>query len=403
MTIRKVELRELFHIGSSKRVLKSQWRSEGIPFYRGREITRLAVDGFVNNELFISEDSFKEYAEKYGVPKPGDIMITAIGTIGNSYIVREGDSFYFKDASVLWLKKISAVSSEFINLWLKSNFFLDQLDAGNGATVDTLTIKKLQSIFVSLPPPSEQKRIVAILDQAFEGIDKAIANTEKNLANARELFESHLQSVFTQQGDGWVKKTLGELSRINYGYTASASAAKVGPRFLRITDIQKNSVDWESVPYCPIEPADFPKFKLANGDIVFARTGATTGKSYLVKDPPDAVFASYLIRLRLNTKNLVPEFVNLYFKTHSYWNSIRSGVSGSAQGGFNATKLGELVIPFPQSSKEQQVIVSKLYALSAETSRLESIYQKKLIVLNELKQSLLNKAFSGKLTSDTVQ
>ena len=68
MTIRKVELRELFHIGSSKRVLKSQWRSEGIPIYRGREITRLAVDGFVNNELFISEDSFKEYAEKYGVP-----------------------------------------------------------------------------------------------------------------------------------------------------------------------------------------------------------------------------------------------------------------------------------------------------------------------------------------------
>lgn len=263
--------------------------------------------------------------------------------------------------------------------------------------------KLLKELEIDYPSIQEQKRIVAILDKAFGGIDMAIANTEKNLANARELFESHLQSVFTQQGDGWVKKTLGELSRINYGYTASASAAKVGPRFLRITDIQKNSVDWESVPYCPIEPADFPKFKLANGDIVFARTGATTGKSYLVKDPPDAVFASYLIRLRLNTKNLVPEFVNLYFKTHSYWNSIRSGVSGSAQGGFNATKLGELVIPFPQSSKEQQVIVSKLYALSAETSRLESIYQKKLIVLNELKQSLLNKAFSGKLTSDTVQ
>jgi len=203
-------------------------------------------------------------------------------------------------------------------------------------------LKELEVHFPKSLP--EQQRIVGILDEAFEGIATAKANAEKNRQNARALFESHLQSVFTQHGEGWVEKRLNELSKINYGYTESASVEKIGLKFLRITDIQNQSVDWESVPYCSIEANDFPKYKLSDGDIVFARTGATTGKSYLVKDTPKAVFASYLIRLQLNATDLLPEFVNLFFQTHTYWDNIRSGVSGSAQGGFNATKLGELII-----------------------------------------------------------
>jgi restriction endonuclease S subunit len=218
MKVNKAALDEIFNIGSSKRVLKSQWTTEGVPFYRGREITRLAENGYVDNELFIPEDLYSDYADKYGVPKSGDIVITAIGTIGNSYIVREGDKFYFKDASVLWLNKKADVSSEFINLWLKSPMFTDQLDVGNGATVDTLTIKKLQSVTINLPTHPEQQRIVAILDEAFDGIATAKANAEKNLQNARALFESYLQSVFIQRGEGWVDKPLSELCDIKHGF-----------------------------------------------------------------------------------------------------------------------------------------------------------------------------------------
>ena len=148
------KLSELYQIGSSKRVLKSEWKTEGVPFYRGREVTRLAADGFVDNELFISEKHFAELAKQYGVPKAGDIVITAIGTIGNSHVVRDSDRFYFKDASVLWMKRVTDVSSEFVNLWLKSPLFFDQLDRGNGATVDTLTIQKLQSVGLASPTPS---------------------------------------------------------------------------------------------------------------------------------------------------------------------------------------------------------------------------------------------------------
>ena len=95
------KLGELFRVGSSKRVLKSQWQLEGVPFYRGREITRLAADGLLQNELFISESLYEELSGQHGAPDADDIMVTAIGTIGNSYVVRKGDRFYFKDASVL--------------------------------------------------------------------------------------------------------------------------------------------------------------------------------------------------------------------------------------------------------------------------------------------------------------
>ncbi len=154
----------------------------------------------------------------------------------------------------------------------------------------------------------------------------------------------------------WEFKNLTMVSTINYGYTESASYEQVGPKFLRITDIQNDRVDWKSVPYCKIALEDVPKYRLASGDIVFARTGATTGKSYLVNNPPDAVFASYLIRLRVIDKKLLPEFVSLFFQTDSYWKSIKDGSAGSAQGGFNATKLGALSIPIPPISEQQRIV-----------------------------------------------
>jgi type I restriction enzyme, S subunit len=156
--------------------------------------------------------------------------------------------------------------------------------------------------------------------------------------------------------DGWEIRELGDVSAINYGYTESASTEPVGPRFLRITDIQDDHVNWESVPYCRIERADLPKYRLASGDIVFARTGATTGKSFLVGEPPEAVFASYLIRLRLLDKRLLPEFVSLFFQSEDYWKSIKDGSTGSAQGGFNATKLAALSIPIPPLREQQRII-----------------------------------------------
>jgi type I restriction enzyme S subunit len=194
-----VKLSDLFRVGSSKRVLKSDWKDAGVPFYRGREITRLSKTGFADNELFISEEHFKDLSAKYGVPVPGDIMVTAIGTIGNTYVVNERDRFYFKDASVLWLHKEAEVDSRFIDYWLKSDLFFDQLDRGNGATVDTLTIEKLSNVKLLLPSPEKQRDIVEKLDSSFDEIDllKVQIKIKKDYATA--LRQSLLSSAFTQE------------------------------------------------------------------------------------------------------------------------------------------------------------------------------------------------------------
>lgn len=196
----------------------------------------------------------------------------------------------------------------------------------------------------------------------------------------------------------WPVRKLSELSDISYGYTEKASIEPIGPKFLRITDIQNGSVDWSAVPYCKVDKDEHARHKLKNGDIVFARTGATTGKSCLISSPPDAVCASYLIRLRLRSAEMLPEYVSYYFGTKSYWDAISTGISGSAQGGFNASKLGELLIPVPPFA-EQQRIVDKLNVIGIETSKLEKRYREALESLAELKQAILQKAFSGDLTS----
>jgi type I restriction enzyme S subunit len=252
---------------------------------------------------------------------------------------------------------------------------------------------------IPLPPLAEQKRIVAILDEAFKGIDEAKANAEAKSKFTKTLFESHLQTIFTQQGAGWVERRLSELSQINYGYTESASPEKIGPHFLRITDIQDGVVDWSTVPYCSIDKADLPKYKLADGDIVFARTGATTGKSYLVSNPPDSIFASYLIRVQLSNKVILPEFLCLFFQTRSYWDVIRAGVSGSTQGGFNASKLGELTISYPASLNDQKVLIQRILEIQKDTLKAGKLMNQKIQALAEVRSTLLAQAFAGELTA----
>lgn len=195
--------------------------------------------------------------------------------------------------------------------------------------------------------------------------------------------------------EGWKIEKLGDVSKINYGYTEKASFKEVGPKFLRITDIQDNNVDWETVPFCKIEKSESPKYLLKDGDIVFARTGATTGKSFLIKKPPLAVFASYLIRLQiLDTSKLLPEYLILFFQTQTYWDNIAIGISGSAQGGFNASKLSELEIPIPPLP-EQQRIVSVLDEAFASIAQAKSNAERNLVNARELFWSVLQSSMSN--------
>jgi type I restriction enzyme S subunit len=205
------KLGDLYEITSSKRVFQSEWKRSGVPFYRAREIVLLAKQGFVDNELFISDEMYNQYSIKYGIPKEGDIMVTGVGTLGICYVVQKNDKFYFKDGNIIWLKKKNDINSQYVEYAFKSDLLRKQIDDAVGATVGTYTIIKAKNTLIPIPPRPEQQHIVAILNETFAAIAKAKANAEQNLRNAKELFESYLQSVFTNKGEDWEEKTLGEV------------------------------------------------------------------------------------------------------------------------------------------------------------------------------------------------
>jgi type I restriction enzyme S subunit len=142
--------------------------------------------------------------------------------------------------------------------------------------------------------------------------------------------------------------------RIDYGFTASADFSLKEPRLLRITDIQEGSVDWNHVPGCRITPEEEADKRLCAGDIVFARTGATTGKCFLIEHAPRAVFASYLIRLR-TTDEILPHYLYAFFQSEHYWHQIKGAVRGAAQGGVNSTTLSSLMVPVPDLTEQRRI------------------------------------------------
>ena len=155
---------ELCTVFSAKRVHQSDWQKEGIPFYRAREIVKLSEQGYVENDLFISKKLYDDFTRAGLMPASGDIMISAVGTIGKTYIVRATDRFYFKDASVLCLKNPHIIPA-YLDLYLQSTLARTQMQYGSkGTTVDTITIEKATDYLIPIPPLEEQRRIVSYLD-----------------------------------------------------------------------------------------------------------------------------------------------------------------------------------------------------------------------------------------------
>ena len=187
----------------------------------------------------------------------------------------------------------------------------------------------------------------------------------------------------------WKAVRLGDyIFKPEYGYTASATHDAIGPKFLRITDIQDDSVDWKDVPYCECDEDTKRKYLLVPGDIVIARIGATTGKAYLVDDSPESIFASYLIRVKTQSSLFSP-FLFTYFRTEDYWRQIRQSKGGRLKGGVNIPILQNLKIPFPPFP-EQRAIAHFLQTIQEA----KSARQCELALERERKAALMDHLFS---------
>jgi type I restriction enzyme, S subunit len=253
----------------------------------------------------------------------------------------------------------------------------------------------------------EQQRIVGILDEAFESIATVKANAEKNLQNGRALFESHLQSVFTQHGEGWMEKPLSELCDIRHGLAFdgadfSNDVPEGNPLVItpgnftedgKLLFNEKNTKRFSGEP--PVE------FQFDVGDLVVVMTDLSSKMKILGKpafvETDDVLHNQRIGRVIFLNDRIEKRLLYYFMMTEGFLKNIKGSATGTMVKHTAPKRILSNIISFPESRKEQRAITSKLDDLREETQRLESIYQRKLVALEALKRSLLHQAFTGQL------
>jgi type I restriction enzyme S subunit len=277
---------------------------------------------------------------------------------------------------------------------------VDQIKQDSGAGTTMLHVSKgsMEDRDILLPPLPEQQRIVAILDEAVAGISKARAAAEQNRQNARALFESHLQSVFSHRGEGWIDTTIGAVIKFIDYRGKTPVKTESGVRLITAKNVKMGYLQETPAEFIAAEgyaswmTRGIPK----KGDVLFTTEAPLANVAQLDTDEKVA-FAQRIIIMQPNPESLDSAFLKYLLLSQPVQQRIRTKGTGATVQGIKASLLKLIEISFPESLATQEQIVRDLDSLQEETQRLESIYQRKLEALDELKQSLLHQAFSGNL------
>ncbi|BBW90836.1 type I restriction modification enzyme protein S [Pseudoalteromonas sp. PS1M3] len=385
-------LGNLFQTVTGSTPPKSQKDNYGcdVPFVKPPEL--------LNSVIFETADNLSDKGASISRTLPsGSILISCIGNLGKVGINSKVVAF---NQQINGIKADDSFVSKFMFYQALSPWFNSQLEElASGTTVPIVNKSKFNSIRVVLPPIPEQKCIVAILDQAFADIEQARAKTEQNLKNARELFESYLQQVFSQRGEGWENKPLGEVAELVDSLHTTPSYIETGGfPMVRVTEIKKSGLNLEKARR--VDQETYEKFskrhKSAVGDIILSRVGASYGVPVIVEtDEPFCLGQNTIFIL----SKVNPYWLYYFLLSPIAKRQIDSVAAGSAQPTVSMKSIRALNLPIPSKSKQVELEL-KIKNVSAESKKLIKIYTEKLATLDELKKSILQKAFSGELTKE---
>jgi type I restriction enzyme S subunit len=372
---------------------REDYITEGIPVLKIQNVKPFAIE--LKKMDYVSAEKFHELRRHSF--RRGDIVMTKLGSpLGVSAIVEDVE----EGVIVADLVRIRAqqINTKYLCYHLNSqrtNDFINSMQ--KGTTRPRVTLSVVRELPIYVPPLPEQQRIVALLDEAFAGLATAKANAEQNLQNARAIFEGHLQSVFSQRGEGWQEKRLEEVCGLQNGFAFKSSTFKpYGVPILRISNIQDGRIDAAN-RIVFFDPSDYrenlDRYRIVEGDLLIAMSGATTGK--LGFNTESKV---YYLNQRVG-KFEPTEKLNKHFLYHFLSTKVEENLrisAGTAQPNLSTEQIKGFVLPLP-SVDEQERIVDALETLSKETQRLIRLYERKLAALEELKKSLLHQAFNGEL------
>ncbi|MDX9918553.1 MAG: restriction endonuclease subunit S [Paludibacter sp.] len=374
------------------------YKESGLPILR---ITNIQNDEINTKELvFFNTKDYKVNLDRFKVFQ-GDLLIAMSGATTGKLGINNSETVFYLNQRVGKFIPMKHLNKIFLYYFLTTKVE-ESLRIAIGAAQPNLSTEQIYSFEIPLPPLPEQQRIVSILDEAFAAIAKAKANAEQNLKNARELFDCYLQRVFEIKGEGWEEKKLGDLATFRNGMNFTKGSNGEVIKIVGVKDFQQSFyVPFETLEYATIDGKLNETDILKDGDILAVRSNGNPsliGRTLLAYGVHENVSHSgFTIRIRLNTNLLSPIYLCNYLKTKKTRKELIDSGNGVGIKSLNQGSLSSLLIPYPKSLKEQQAIVQKLDSLSTETQKLETVYRKKIADLEELKKSLLQKAFSGEL------
>lgn len=339
--------------------------------------------------------------------KAGDVLFATIRpTLQRIAIVPEEFDGEICSTGFFVLRPKPGILSRFLFYSLFTEEFYGRMESlQRGASYPAVSDSDVKDQYLLVPPLSEQKRIVAILDEAFAGIETAIANTEKNLANAWELFEAYLVNLFNQSTIDWQEQSLSSLceGKITDGTHQTPKYFDAGYIFLSSKNVTERKIDWDNVKYVDQKQHDQFQKRLSpkKNDILLAKNG-TTGVAAIVDR--DVIFDIYVSLALLRPSNMIlPRYLLHFINSPLAKEQFNKRLKGVGVPNLHLKEIREVNVKYPSSLKDQEKITRKIDDMLVESQRLEYIYQKKLESLTELKQSLLHKAFSGELTANKAE
>ncbi len=344
--------------------------------------------------------------EKYGL-RGGDILFNntnSVELVGKSAIIRQNMKAGFSNHLTRIRVDTEIVEPEWVLSYLRHLWNRRVFENGAHRWIGQAGYNPTTLLKNEFPLPSLliQRRIISRIEELKSRMDEARKLRARAKADLEDMMSAAISRVFPDPDEelpvGWALNRVAEVSeKPQYGYTQSATELPVGPKFLRISDIQHRKVNWETVPYCRCDEMTMEKYRLQAGDIVVARSGATTGKAFVVRECPEAVFASYLIRIRVYP-HIAPEYVFWFFQSDYYWAQVRT--RGAAQPNMNARLLSKIGVPIPGSYSQQSQIASYLESIQLKFSALRQLQNQTELELEVLAAAILKRAFEGKLISE---
>lgn len=352
------------------------------------------------------EKIIKEGLHKTRMVNEGDFILSNSMSFGRPYIMKTSGCIH-DGWLVLKQDNKKYFDVEFLYYLLSSPLVYNQFDSlAAGSTVRNLNIALVSTVNVPIPPLSEQKRIVATLDKAFAAIDQAIVNTEKNLQNVKELFESYLEGVFEDEKNNWHQYSLIDITtKIGSGATprgGQESYKDSGISLVRSMNVHDLEFRDTNLAFIDEKQAkELDGVTLQENDVLLNITGASVArccvfpKAYL-----PARVNQHVSIIRLKKDITDARFLNLLLCSRQYKNKLlETGEQGSTRQAITKVQIESFHVAIPDL-KKQQAIVNQIDALISQTQKLKTLYQSKLTDLEELKKSILQKAFAGELNID---